>query len=196
MERKNLASEVQWRCVANVLRHTRRREATDRRDRIYGVLRVLRGYVDITPSYSRTENEAEVFEDATAQIMQSTGSLRMLNFAQVTSKSGPSWGCDFNSKSETGPVYDDFPDGAFKIPDGRWLQITHPRRGVLQLSGVFFDTVKEIVHPSSGELDKRITQQMKYIKEVATHDPSQLSQDCITNFESNLHKTIVGRRTS
>jgi hypothetical protein len=129
---------------------TRRREATDPRDKIFAVLGLVPGElweVGIQPDYRSPANI--VFRDATRKIIEASGTLDILGLCSPVRQSDvgelPSWVSDWSSTESTAqPLLNDV-NGSRRLTHASREAKAEPRweanGQVLVLEGSIFDTV-------------------------------------------------------
>lgn len=83
--------------VPQMLSEFRESLATDPRDKIYGILGLLRTVLDLYPDYSKSAEE--VYSDATMLVFARTGDMELLTQACSGNPSLPSWVPDYSKPS-------------------------------------------------------------------------------------------------
>ena len=152
---KGLLQRADSRSVMGFLSRVMKRKATNDRDYIYSLLFLLRAYMDVSVDYSKSVRE--VFEDAVINLIQSTESLEILDYASSGNCDLASWVPDF--RLERGHRRQPLLRGGTLlsssrlegvVPHGRCVPVRR-RQGVLRLMGVHFDTVTKTKSLSYSE---------------------------------------------
>lgn len=128
--------------------HVRTKIATNELDRMYGLLGLLEGDIDINVDYNASVES--LYKEVVFQLIQRTGSPEILRQAVSQDKALPSWVPDFSARTDPYP----FPGGPPNYEHRRFLPKDEsfnpkypcePCGDMLQLCGVDFDTVEAIL---------------------------------------------------
>ncbi|KAI9861373.1 MAG: hypothetical protein M1813_005270 [Trichoglossum hirsutum] len=175
------------------------REATDPRDQIYGFLGLVPGHRDddlLRPDY--TLSVAQVYTRAAFKIMQDSGNLRLLSFAdrQCRVEDLPSWCHDFNEKAPFNPQPYDWE--LFNACNATDFKVNLNAESSLEVRGCHLDIVTDVTDARTPESLSRsaflrwIEDGLNLARKQCAMEDAQYMADPPTHIEEAYGRTLIG----